>query len=361
MTATTTTSQDFLERIRGLRSDQRQSVSAVMREVRAGYFGTATDKELDVAMDDMFDDVIETLDAQGASSKDTNHIGRMSEGYPLLGLGASGTRKTSTFARMIHRRKEFEGFSYEPHLNTSPLIAVKAPSPCTLRVLGSTIARAMGLPACDNLKENEVWDHVIDNVPTRNVRFIHIDEFQHVMENRNVVDIAKIRNAMKRLVQTPEHPVWLLITGMPEVGVVFEGDTQLWRRKGYVLFHEMAFETDAALCKAMIRFFANDKAKLTCEAFDLDENVHRLMHAALFRLGIAIDIVVKAVRVALKAESNSLEVSHFATAYRSFTGCTDDANPFLAGVDFTRIEVDRYVTRLLESKAKGAVALKGVK
>lgn len=361
MTVTTTTSQDFLERIRGLRSDQRQSVSAVMREVRAGYYGTATDKELDVAMDDMFDDVIETLDAQGASSKDANHIGRMSEGYPLLGLGASGTRKTSTFARMIHRRKEFEGFSYEPHLNTSPLIAVKAPSPCTLRVLGSTIARAMGLPACDNLKENEVWDHVIDNVPTRNVRFIHIDEFQHVMENRNVVDIAKIRNAMKRLVQTPEHPVWLLITGMPEVGVVFEGDTQLWRRKGYVLFHEMTFEKDAALCKAMIRFFATDKAKLTCEAFDLDENVHRLMHAALFRLGIAIDIVVKAARVALKAESSSLQVSHFATAYRSFTGCTDDANPFLAGADFTTIEVDRYVTRLLESKAKGAVAPKGVK
>jgi hypothetical protein len=211
------------------------------------------------------------------------------------------------------------------------------------------------------MAENVVWDLIIDNAAQRNLRFVHIDEFQHVMENRNVVDIAKIRNALKRLVQTPAHPVWLLITGMPEIATAIEGDTQLWRRKSYVLFHEMTFEKDAALCKAMIRFFAADKAKLTCEALKLDENVHRLMHAALFRLGIAIDIVVKAIRVALKAESTSLEVSHFATAYRSFTGCTDDSNPFLTGADFTTIEVDRYVTRLLESKAKGAVALKGVR
>lgn len=356
MTATTTTSEDFLERIRGLRSDQRQSVSAVMREVRAGYFGTATDTELDVAMDDMFDDVIETLDAQGASSKDTNHIGRMSEGYPLLGLGASGTRKTSTFARMIHRRKEFEGFNYEPHLNKSALIVVKAPSPCTLRVLGSTIARAMGLPPCDHLKENEVWDHVIENIPIRKVRFVHIDEFQHVMENRNVVDIAKIGNAMKRLVQTPEHPVWLLITGMPEVGVVFEGDTQLWRRKSYVLFEELTFERDAGLCLGMVEFFASKRAGLSLDEMTISENVHRLMHAALFRLGIAIDIVVKAIRVALKAGTGELKVEHFGTAYRAFAGCPDTANPFLAPGDFTQIEVDKYLTRLLEHQKSGSGA-----
>src|SRR5690606_34331555 len=111
-------------------STARQSVSQVMQEVRAGYFGTNTDIELEAAMDDMFDDVIETLDAASASSKDANHLGRLSEGYPLLGLGASGTRKTSTFSRMIHKRPEFEGFSHHPHLNTSPLISVKAPSPC---------------------------------------------------------------------------------------------------------------------------------------------------------------------------------------------------------------------------------------
>jgi hypothetical protein len=361
MTLTNTVPTDFVARLRAARSAERQSVSTVMRDVRAGYFGTATDIELDAAMDDMFDDVVETLDAAAGDDKGTNHIGRLSEGYPLLGLGASGTRKTSTFSRMIHKRKEFEGFSHQPELNTSPLIAVKAPSPCTLRVLGVTVARAMGLPCSDSMAENVVWDLIIGNLPKRGVRFVHIDEFQHVMENRNSVDIAKIRNAMKRLVQTPEHPVWLLITGMPEIATAIEGDTQLWRRKSYVLFHEMTFEKDAALCRSMVNFFATDKAKLTCDAFKADESVHRLMHASLFRLGIAIDVVVKAIRVALKAGSKSLEVSHFAAAYRGFTGCTDDANPFLAGTDFTQIEVDRFVTRLLESKPKEPTTTKGGK
>lgn len=360
MSALNTTSQDFVDRIRKLRSEKRQSVSAVMREVRAGYFGTDTDTELDVAMDDMFDDVIETLDAASAPSKETNHIGRMSEGYPLLGLGASGTRKTSTFARMIHKRPEFAGFSYEPHLNSSPLISVKAPSPCTLRVLGITIARAMGLPTSDGMLENEVWDLIIGNVATRNVRFIHIDEFQHVMENRNVVDIAKIRNAMKRLVQTPQHPVWLFITGMPEVGIMIEGDTQLWRRKSYVLFEELSFERDAGLCLAMIEFFASTKAKLTYPELEVPENVHRLMHASLFRLGVAIDVVIKAIRVALKAGSEELKLEHFAVAYRSFTGCDAGTNPFLAPGDFTLVEVDKYVTRLLETdKSKASAKVKG--
>ena len=362
MTQTQSSSEEFVDRIRKLRSEKRQAVSSVMKEVRAGYFGTATDNELDAAMDDMFDDVIETLDAASASSKDNNHIGRLCEGFPLLGLGLSGTRKTSTFSRMIHKRKEFEGFSHHPHLNTSPLVSVKAPSPCTLRVLGITIARAMGLPSSDGMAENVVWDLIIDNLPVRGTRFVHIDEFQHVMENRNSVDIAKIRNAMKRLVQTPEHPVWLLVTGMPEIATAIEGDTQLWRRKSYVLFHELNFERDAGLCLGMIRFFASDRANLKCDSFDISENVHRLMHASLFRLGIAIDVVVKAIRVALKAGSQSLEPAHFASAYKVFTGCQDNANPFIAPGDFTQIEVDKYVTRLLEDeRAKVGSQKKGAK
>jgi len=362
MTQITNPSTDFLERIRRMRSEKRQSVSSMMKAVRAGYFGTETDFELDTAMDDMFDDVIETLDAEADPSLALNHVGRIAEGYPLLGLGASGTRKTSTFNRMIRLRKEFEGFDYAPHLNSSPLISVKAPSPCTLRVLGVTVARAMGLACNDTMAENVIWDLIIENLPARGLRFIHIDEFQHVMENRNVVDIAKIRNAMKRLVQTPGHPVWLLITGMPEIAMAFEGDTQLWRRKIYVLFHDMIFERDVGLCREMVKFFATDKAELTCKAFDDDDTVHRLMHASLNRLGIAIDIVVKAIRAALKAGSSALESVHFAKSYKVFTGCPDSMNPFLVSGDYTAIEVDKYVTRLIEDeKTKGTAKAKGAK
>jgi hypothetical protein len=50
-----TTTDDFLVRIGNARSDARRSVSAVMTHVRDGYFGNTPDKQLNAAMDDMFD------------------------------------------------------------------------------------------------------------------------------------------------------------------------------------------------------------------------------------------------------------------------------------------------------------------
>lgn len=355
-----TPKDDFLARIGDARSVARRSVSETMANVRDGYFGNTPDKHLDAAMDDMFDDIIETLGAQAAPSKETSHIGRMAEGYPLFGLGESGTRKSSTFARMIHTRPEFAGFSYVPHENSSALVSVKAPSPCTLRVLGVTIARAMGLPTSDAAKENVVWDDIMDHLPTRGIRVIHIDEFQHVLENRNKLDIAKIRNTMKRVLQTPGHPVWMLVTGMPEVGPALEDDTQTWRRKSYVFFPELDFSRHAGKCRTMVSFFATDRAKLDCKAFATDPNIHRLMHASLYRLGIAIDVVVKAIRVALKAGSSELTVEHFAKAYRAFAGCPDEENPFLVTKDFTELRVDKHLTRLLESRKQQTGGSKAV-
>lgn len=351
---------DFLTRIGGARSEKRSSVSAVMAKVRDGYFGNTPDKQLAAAMDDMFDDILETLGAEAATSKEASHIGRMAEGYPLFGLGESGTRKSSTFARMIHIRPEFAGFSYVPHENRSALISVKAPSPCTLRVLGVTIARAMGLPTNDSMKENAVWDDIMDNLPKRGIRVIHIDEFQHVLENRNKLDIAKIRNTLKRVLQTPGHPVWMLVTGMPECGPVLEGDTQTWRRTSHVFFQELNFGAHAGKCRAMIEFFAGEKAGLACKSFSTDENIHRLMHASLFRLGIAIDIVVKSIRVALQADDTELKLEHFAKAYKAFAGCADAENPFAVKDGFSEIKVGQYLTRLLDHRTAtaGAKAVK---
>lgn len=359
--ATESTDTDFLARISGARSPERRSVSEVMAKVRDGYFGNTPDKQLAAAMDDMFDDILETLGAEAAPSKETSHIGRMAEGYPLFGLGESGTRKSSTFARMIHIRPEFAGFSYIPHENRSALISVKAPSPCTLRVLGVTIARAMGLPTTDVVKENVVWDDIMDHLPTRGIRVIHIDEFQHVLENRNKLDIAKIRNTLKRVMQTPGHPVWMLITGMPECGSVLEGDTQTWRRASHVSFQMLNFSAHTEKCRTMVQFFAGEKAGLECKAFTTDENIHRLMHASLFRLGIAIDVVIKSIRVALQAEDKALKLEHFAKAYKTFAGCADAENPFAVTKGYLAIEVGQYLTRLLEHRKASAADAKAVK
>lgn len=354
MTSTNVSSdtQNSLERIRALRSQSSSSFSERMALVKAGYFGTATNMQLDQELDDMFDDFVQTVDA-AARGTAAGHLGRQSEGYILLGIGESGTRKTSTFRRAIFKREEFAGYSDTPHENMSPLVSIIAPSPCTLKQLGIAIATAMGYTPRPSIEENEVWTLVRQNLPIRGVRFIHIDEMQHVIQNKNVAEIPKIQNTLKRLLQTPEWPVWLMLTGLPEIGKIFEADVQVWRRARFVTFGLLEFTRDVDLCRNMIRFFAADKAALDPSAAMTDELIHRLMHGSLYRLGIAIDCTIDAIQEALRVGSPTLMPSHFAQAFRR-TGADDDNNVFLVPGDFTSVNVAKFFTNGHHQEAKEA-------
>lgn len=342
-----------VERIRAHRSPERAGVSDIMKGVRGGYFGTDTDTQLDDAMNDMFDDILETLDAMNGA-KGGGHLGRLSEGYPLLCTGLSGTRKSSTVARMISRRPEFAGFSVVPEENSSMAIWVKAPSPCTLRLLGIEIATAMGYRPDPDIKENVVWNLIRDNLANRGARIIVIDELQHVIKSKNVLEIGKIQDTIKSIAQTAGYPVWMIFLGLPEISRMVEGDVQVWRRVEYLRFHTMSFPQDVDFCRRIVTFFALKKAGLEINDVTTDDGLHRLMHASLFRPGIAISILMRAIRAALKARCKELLPSHMAVGFAKLSGCDHDAlNPFLAADDYLSINVAQYFTDLLDDETKG--------
>ena len=342
-----------LERIRALRSKSPTNFSNRIVTVKAGYFGTATDLQLDQEFDDMFDDFVQTVDAATARGVSSGHLGRQSEGDILLGVGESGTRKTSTIRRAIFKRPEFEGYSDVPHENMSPLISIIAPSPCTLKQLGIAIATAMGYTPRPSIEENEVWTLVRKNLAVRGARFIHIDEMQHVTQNKNVAEIPKIQNTLKRLLQTPEWPVWLILSGLPEIANMFEGDIQVWRRARFIKFRQLDFQRDADLCHAMVRYFAGEKAALDLSTIVTDEFIHRLMHASLYRLGIAIDFTIDAIHEAFRANSPALTVGHFARSFGR-TGADDENNVFIVPGDFLSVDVSKFFTNGLNEEAAEA-------
>jgi hypothetical protein len=288
-----------------------------------------------------------------AASRDTasGHLGRQSEGYILLGIGQSGTRKTSTIRRAIFKRPEFEGYSDLPHENMSPLISIIAPSPCTLKQLGIAIATAMGYTPRPSIEENEVWMLVRQNLAIRGARFIHIDEMQHVTQNKNIAEIPKIQNTLKRLLQSPEWPVWLILSGLPEISKLFESDIQVWRRARFIKFGQLEFDRDAQACLAMVRFFAGDRAGLDVSTVATDEFIHRLIHGSLYRLGIAIDLTIDAIHEALRADSPALSQQHFAKAF-SKTGADDEDNVFIVPGDFHSVQVAQFFTNNLNESLR---------
>ena len=60
------------------------------------------------------------------------------------------------------------------------------------------------------------------------------------------------------------------------------------------------------------------------------EVVPRVIHAAIYELGTALQLIQEAISHAIAAGVQELDIQHFARAYRARTGCADVMNPFVA-------------------------------
>lgn len=96
----------------------------------------------------------------------------------------------------------------------------------------------------------------------------------------------------------------------------------------------------------LVKLYGAEKAALSIDGLTEDEFLARLLHAAVYRLGIAIELVQDAIRHALRLGSGALTVEHFAAAFAARTGSTPDRNVFSAtSVDWPLIDPRRGLHR----------------
>ncbi|MGO4389077.1 ATP-binding protein [Microvirga sp. 2YAF29] len=318
--------EDTIARMRRLQSERRARSSAVMAGVLSAYITTPRDKILEAELDGLIDSFL--LAQQAVDDGLPRQVGRLREGRALTLTGQSGAGKTRTLERHFLKREEFNG--YGDRNADCILVSVSTPSPCTLRLLGMEVLAALGYETSRRLEENVVWDMVQSQLALRQVRFLHIDELQHVLQTRNPVEIGKVQDTLKRLMQNRTWPVWLILSGLPEIGRFFADDEQVWRRSRHVTFDDLILEEDASLVCRLITSYAQDKAHLSTDTVMGDSFIARLLHAALGRFGILIEIIQDAIREALLRESEALTVEHFAAAYMARSGCLPEENLFTA-------------------------------
>lgn len=153
----------------------------------------------------------------------------------------------------------------------------------------------------------------------------------HDEQSRNALEIAKVQDTLKGLMQNRQWPVWLILSGLPGIATMLSGDEQVWRRTRHVTFDDLSLERDGPLVRRLVAFYGAEKAALKVENVAEDEFVARLLHATIYRFGIVIELVQDAVQRALLLGSESLGVEHFAAAFAARTGCLPDRNVFTAG------------------------------
>lgn len=294
---------------------------AKVREILRRYFRSPRDKSLEPAIGYLLRHL---KDVESAVAENAN--GRLGEGRALALLGEAGAGKSRAL-QYVFKRHEFK--EPRPGGLVAPLVSVAAPSPCTLRQLGNAVLDALGYHATRDLKENVVWDVIRQQVKVLGIRFLHIDELQHLFQVNDQNEIAKVRNTLKNLMQQRDWPLFLIVSGLPEVYRHLEEDEQIKRRTSFVRFESLG-ESEAHYLRQAIAVFGGQLAELDTRTLADVDIASRLLVAGSHQLGTCIEIIQDAVREACEKDSAQLLIEHFATVYATRSGCRPDDNPFIS-------------------------------
>ena len=314
-----------LARLRAGQTPERTERAQLMSTVWRGYYPLGRDAHLKEEMERLIDASI--LNLTEADAKGMPAVGRLGEGRTLYVIGPSGTGKTRALHRCFSNMAEFEGYLNED--GGSVLVSIVAPSPCTLKVLGQTLLRKLGYDTTRDIRENVAWAMVRQILPTRGVRIVHIDEFQHLFTNKSENEIQKVRDTLKGLMQAPEWPVSLVLSGLPEIAGVVERDKQLRRRCHPVRFEPLTLANDRDDVVGIFKQYAA-RAGVRGRGLPDDDFFLRLLHASGGAAGTTIELVQDAVLEAARVGAEQVGLVHFASVYARRSGCIAERNVFVA-------------------------------
>lgn len=316
----------FLELILANQSPNRQSVAKAMGNVLSVYLPTAYDEKLNDQIDYLVDSIAFELGGQPGVAPPEEQI---RGGRVLLVTGEAGAGKTRALAHSFRNRPEFPGFGRPGQW--CPLLSVVAPSPFTLAALGNEIARKLGYEGTRDIKHSKVWPFIRELMKECGVRILHIDEAQHVDEIVNAATSQDADNTLKRMMQEVEWPIWLILSGLPEIGGFCQDDNSMVRRVRIVEFEPLRFPDHIDTAREVMRSIVDLCPSLRYSQVQTDEFLHRLLHASMYQFGILVEYVQDAIGECLSAGESELVIGHFADVYTLRTGETDDTqNVFLA-------------------------------
>ena len=292
--------------------------------------------------------------------------GNRSETRALVLTGKTGAGKSTMVSRIISAHPAFYGFGV-PHSGCRA-VSVSTPSPCNPKALGLEILRVLGFPMAPERPLPAVWGRVRERLLFLGKVVLHLDEIHNVLETANVKELTQIRTLLKTFLVSPEWPVVLVLSGLPEVIQFFEGlndpsddgtanaDTkgEVRRRAVFVDLQSLRLSKDNAMIAAALKDMAT-VAKMFSDG-DIDVKiVPRLIHAGLYELGTSMEIAHEAIGQCLMADKHpfALGLKHFQMAYRERTGCDDTVNPFVV-INWRKVDC----TLVLKASEAAAAAAK---
>ena len=245
------------------------------------------------------------------------------EGRVLAVIGEPGAGKTWAIERAIGTL---------PLLETR-LLSITAPSQCNLNQLGRTILAKLGYALKREVKEHIVWEMVRDKLPEHGIRFLWVDELQHVFRHMNPGELQRISDTIKSLAQRRQWPLGIIMSGLPVLSSLLKMDRQIERRSHTLTFGRLNFPDHVGHVRHLLTTVIEKQAGLKLDTvFQSDELIHRVCHATDGTFGVIISMTRQAVFVAIDRENfdGTVRVADFAVAYARERDCLPSQNVLTA-------------------------------
>jgi len=261
--------------------------------------------------------------------------GIVTEARGIALLGASGSGKSRAIEELFKRHPDL--VLPAPGQERADVISFRVPSPATLKDVGMTALDALGYPLSRDRPAGIIWGLVREFLRKRQTLVLHIDEVQDLYTSNSKTVQRNVINTLKSLMQHPDWPVSIILSGMPEVHEMLNFDPQLARRVYPFELRPKSFSRDEAMLRDMIKDYLS-KAKLRTSTDIVNEDfLARLLHSSAYQFGLIVEMIIAAIEEAVSSGADCVEIKHFAIAFRKRTGCYDGVNPFIAR-DFRDID-----------------------
>jgi hypothetical protein len=237
-----------------------------------------------------------------------------------------------------------------------PLVSIAAPAPSTLGQLGIRLLEVMEYDGLNrDLNEGNIWRRVREQLVTNNILFIWIDDLNNVLHSSDPEVIQKVRDTIKDLLSNPEWPIQMIVSGTKDLLAFFREDKQLRRRFRFMWLGKLSPKEDGGFLQSAIDHYVSE-AGLSLGETIAEDLVGRLLHAAVYEMGMSLEILAEACEDAIERNSATLEMVDFANAFAAKNYLPDGHNPFVISAWHT-IDTSRLQPREQEEADEATIPL----
>ena len=305
-------------------------------KLSASYFGRPADERLRRHFDAFLEERARFV--QAGPSEDVKR-----EAQLIVATGETGAGKSRALRRLLLGTPRL---APSEDGRVRPCVRLSVRAPATLKSVGLELSKVLGYPLSPETRENVVWAKVIEHLASAGTEVLVLEEFQNASSRANKDEAVRLRDTIKSLL-IDEHPVILVLSGLPEIVDFVRFDGQVRRRARFTAFETLDVEDAPFVTEAIASLARDADLALDDKAFRTNV-VPRLVHAACGQLGNAVEMAIEAVLCALRprvpvhdaegeevdeadgAPRESLTVGDFASMFEERTDNMPFANPFLA-------------------------------